>query len=312
MRCASRLLRSGAIWACLALSSERVRAEPKREAEKLPAAGASDNPAGAPTPVVSEGVSGAAPVVIDAPPVSQAAAQAAYQEAQARYARRDVQGALESMRESYRLCERPELLYNLATLEQELNECSLALVDYTSYLEQVPQGRYRHAADQASAQLSRACPVPPATPPNAVSAPPPPPLVRNVEPSPPVEHTVARSDSPYWTAPHVVGWSAVGAGVLAAAGAVYFTVAALSARSDYARSVNAAKTGGLDLLQPGLQDRQHRDQLVAQVLAVSGSALVAGGVLVLLFGPKDAAHAEATAQVQARPGWLGASYRQRF
>ncbi len=44
-------------------------------------------------------------------------------------------------------------------LERKLHECSLALADYTSDLQQVPQGRFRQAAEQASAELSRECPA---------------------------------------------------------------------------------------------------------------------------------------------------------
>jgi hypothetical protein len=217
------------------------------------------------------------------------------------------------MRESYRLCQRAELLYNLAMLERELHECSLALADYTSYLQQVPQGLYRQAAEQASAELSRECPVARAAPPASSAAPPLAPLqVTKVElasTSRPGSPPLTRPDAPYWTPPRVVGWSAVTAGVLAGAGALYFTVAAVSARSDFQRNVDAAYAGNRTY-DPSLKDAQHRDQTLAQVLAISGGALVAGGALVLLFGAEDAAHA--TAQVQAEPGWLGASYSQRF
>ncbi|MEP7052672.1 MAG: hypothetical protein ABJB12_20050, partial [Pseudomonadota bacterium] len=88
----------------------------------------------------------------------------AYQQAQLKYARHDLVGALESMRESYRLCKRPELLYNLAMLERELHDCSSALADYKSYLQQVPEGRYRDVAEQASVELRQQCPVIPAAP----------------------------------------------------------------------------------------------------------------------------------------------------
>ena len=99
--------------------------------------------------------------------------------------------------------------------------------------------------------------------------------------------------------------------MLAGAGALYFTVAALAARSDYQHSIDA-QVQGTGSHDPSLQDKQHREQILAEVLAVSGGALATGGALVLIFGSKDAPHARATAQVQARPGWLGASYSQRF
>ncbi|HEX3853547.1 MAG TPA: hypothetical protein VHW01_21425, partial [Polyangiaceae bacterium] len=221
----------------------------------------------------------------DSAPHSDPAAEAAYQQAQAMYAKNDIQGALDSMRESYRLCQRRELLYNLAMLERELQQCRSALDDYTSYLEQVPQGRYRSAAEQASAELSRQCPAvgapsvapPPPSPPVTTSSEPPPAPAPALPPAPapaPSNTPVSQPDSPYWTPPRVIGWSAITAGLLAGSGALYFTFAAVTARSDLQRNVDAVERGA-GPYDPSLQDRQHRDQTLAQVLAVSGSALVA-------------------------------------
>jgi hypothetical protein len=314
VRCALRLLRPAAIGACFVLSGVAARAQNKAETQKAPEHAAPSTKAIAATGAVAESRPGATQPT--APAGSEAAAGAAYQQAQVKYAKNDLTGALESMRESYRLCQRPELFYNLAMLEGELHECSAALADYTSYLQQVPQGRYRQAAEQASAELSRECPVAPAAPPASAAAAPPsttPALVAEVQPAStnePGTPAPTRPDPPYWTPPRVVGWTAVSAGVLASAGALYFAVAALSARSDFQRNVDAAYTGK-GPYDPTLQDKQHRDQTLADVLAISGGALVAGGALVLIFGSEDAAHAT-TAQVQAQPGWVGALYSQRF
>lgn len=307
VRCASRPLRAAAIWACFVLSSGAARAENKAETSKASGSDAASPPSSdaAPPQVASSPIANAAPG--DVPSSSEAAAEAAYQQAQAKYAKNDIKGALESMRESYRLCQRPELLYNLAMLERELQECRLALDDYTSYLKQVPQGRYRHAAEQASSELAGACPAVPA-PPSVMPAPAPVPSAKpEPPPAPEPRPTASHSSSPYWTPPRIIGWSAVTAGVLAGVGALYFTGAAVSARSEYQNSINA-EVNGTGSHQPSLQDKQHRDQMLAEMLAVSGSALVAGGALVLIFGSKD----QASAQLQAVPGWLGACYSQRF
>jgi len=309
VRCALRPLGAAAILACFVLSGVEARAENKAETVKTSgSSAASAKSSDAATLSVQSPSPTANGAAGDAPPTSEAAAESAYQQAQAKYAKNDITGALESMRESFRLCQRPELLYNLAMLERELQECRLALEDYTSYLKQVPQGRYRYAAEQASTELSRECPAVAAP---SVTPPPPPPQSEPSSAPEPSPGAASHPDSPYWTPPRVVGWSAVTAGLLASSGALYFTFAALSARSDYNRSIEAASkgTGPYDL---SLQDKQHRDQTLAQLLAVSGSALVAGGALVLIFGSKDQAHAAASAQIQAQPGWLGACYSQRF
>ena len=315
VRCASRLLRPAVICASCVLWSAAAGAENTAQTHAAREGAAVSAKLSAAPPTIPEGQSRTGGVPADARAQTEQAAEAAYEQAHVKYARNDLKGALESMRESYRLCQRPELLYNLAMLERELHECSLAIADYTSYLQQVPQGRYREAAEKANAELAGECPV-------AVAAPPPsaapqaaaPLLVTKVETTPTRESrtpAIAPPDPPYWTPPRVIGWSAVTAGVLAGAGALYFTVAALSARDDYQNSINAALhgTGPYD---PSLQDKQHRDQRLADVLAVSGGALVTGGALVLIFGSKNAEHAAATAQLQARPGWLGACYSQRF
>ncbi len=216
------------------------------------------------------------------------------------------------MRESYRLCQRPELLYNLAMLQRELNQCRPALDDYSSYLQHVPQGRYWQAAEQAIIELSRECPAP--LPPASGAPPPaaPAPTAKSEPPAAPdlSKNAVSHPDSPYWTAPRIIGWSAVTAGVLAGVGALYFRVAAGAARSDFQGNVDRA-VAGTESLDLALRDEQHRDQRIAQVMAISGGALVAGGALVLIFDSKDQARA-AAAQVQAHLGWLEVCYTQRF
>jgi hypothetical protein len=313
VRCAARSLYRASIGACFVLTSMHARAENTPETAKAPSPNIANAKSSGVVPAARQeptAVADTAPA--NPPPNSEAAAEAAYQQAQAKYAKQDVKGALESMRDSYRLCQRPELLYNLAMLERELHQCHPALDDYSSYLQHVPQGRYREAAEQAIVELNRECPAP-----ASVSAAPPPvapPLTTKAAPpiaADPSKNTLSQPDSRYWTPPRIIGWSAITAGVLAGGGALYFRAAAVSARSDYQRSIDAAlqRTGAYD---PSLQDKQHREQTLAAVLAVSGGALVTGGVLVLLFGSKDPARSEPTAQVWVQPGWFGASYRQRF
>jgi len=293
------------------LTSVHARAENTPETEKTP----SPNTANAksrsatqqqqPTPV-------AEPAIGDPPPNSEVVAESAYQQAQAKYAKQDIKGALESMRESYRLCQRPELLYNLAMLERELQECRPALDDYSSYVQRVPQGRYRQAAEQAIVELSRECPAVAAASPAPPPAAPPPSTKSEPQSAPdPGKNAVIQPDSPYWTPPRVVGWSAVTAGLLAGGAALYFLGAAVSERSAFSNSVDTRfVSGGLPDMR--LQDRQHRDQQLAQVLAFSGGALVTGGILVLIFGPPDRKQATLHAQIQVQPGCLEARFTQPF
>ncbi|HEY1537619.1 MAG TPA: hypothetical protein VGF76_26545, partial [Polyangiaceae bacterium] len=240
---------------------------------------------------------------------SDQAAADAYQRALAVYAQGDVKGAFASMRESYRLSKRPELLYNLARLEDELHDCQASLEDYRGYLERVPQGRYRQAAEQAIQNLGRSCPA-------ADSAPPTPPQL--VEPSA-VPRAHARADQhraepapqlSYWTTPRWIGWSAIAAGTLAGVGALYFTLAAIDARDEYRSSFHIQD--GIGYEDSSFQDRQHRDQTLAQALAVTGGALIAGGALVLILDPRKHEPARASALIYIQPSLLGACYSQNF
>lgn len=228
----------------------------------------------------------------------------AYQKAVASYADGDVIGALGSMRESYQLSKRAELLYNLAQLEEELKGCSDALSDYRRYLELVPNGRYRDSAEQARGRLERECaPPPPAEQPSAEpvrseEAP----KERAVEPAP---------QTSYWTASRIIGWSAISAGTLAGAGALYFQLQAVQARDEFKRSNDEANAGGppVDL---SLQDQQHRYNRSAIGLGITSGALIASGVLVLLLAPAESKRHSRSATLYAFPGVVGASYAQRF
>jgi tetratricopeptide (TPR) repeat protein len=247
------------------------------------------------------------------------AAATAYQQALASYSAGDLKGALANMRESHRLSQRSELLYNIARIESELGDCKASLADYRQYVQEVPQGRYRSAADQASQELALRCP-------DAVAAPPPAPaavaaVVVN-EPSTPASKPVveqpnqipaepAKSEpASYWTPQRWIGWSLVAAGTVAGVGAVYFTAAALDARDSFQSSVNVAKMGGAPA-DWSLEARQHRDQHWMTGLAVAGGALLTGGVVVLVLAPTRQ-NADTTAALYLEPGLLGARFCHRF
>lgn len=216
------------------------------------------------------------------------------------------------MRESYRLSQRPELLYNLARLERELQECQASLEDYRRYLARVPNGRYRDDATQSIGQLERECPA--ADPaPTQIPAPlgPTAPALGTPDqrPPPPVD-----AAAKYWTPPRVIGWSAIATGVVAEGGMLYFWLAAKAAKGDYQTIVNRYHYQGLGPAPTTDQDRQHRDLTVAQVLGVTGGALITGGAVVLILGPR-AHHPDSSppsASLYLQPGGFGAVYSRSF
>src|SRR6187402_863673 len=144
---ASRVLRTASVLASFLVSSGHALAD-DAPTQAGPAAAANDAPLGD----AAEGsLAKASP---------EQAAAIAYQQALASYSQGDLAAALDSMRRSYQLSKRAELLYNLAQLEEELKACSDSLADYRRYLELVPQGRYREAAERACVRLEPQCPPP--------------------------------------------------------------------------------------------------------------------------------------------------------
>jgi len=295
--------------AALLISGGRaLAAEPApREAERAPAAA---NPASA-TPQATPAAAGAA-----APPTEAAsekaatspeqAAEAAYEAALARYDSGDTVGALAAMQQSFALSQRPELLYNIARLEREAERCRASLADYRLYLERVPQGRYRQAAEQAVTELASECasadsetaqtPSEPAAPPRAVP---------DREPE-----SAAKPHPPYWTTPRIAAWAAISAGVASGGGALYYLLSAKAARDDVAHSVVRQAMGGAHW-DEARQDDQHRDLALARVLGGCAGALVGGGALTLLFSHSPEP-SRPTASVLIVPGAIEAAYRGTF
>jgi hypothetical protein len=240
-------------------------------------------------------------------------AAAAFKRSLDRYAAGDLHGALEAMRESHRLSNRTELLYNIARIEEEAGDCPASLADYNRYLQLVPNGRYREAATGASQKLGERCPeqtAPPEPAPSGAPATLEPPTTRaTLEPN--EQANPRKLAAQPWTPPSAAGWGAIALGAAAGAGAIYFTLAAADAHDRFQSRVDAYKPGS-GPLDFSLQHEQHRDQRWAAVLAATGGALVAGGVVVLLLAPRATTPPASTAALYLSPGQLGATFSQRF
>ena len=255
-------------------------------------------------------------------------AAAAFRRAVQQHAAGDLQGARDSMLESYRLSNRAELLYNIGKIQAALGECSLSLAAYRDYLEQVPEGRYRAEALQARSELEAQCPsadtsavavaapaaseVPAATGSQVASEQPPMRAAPNGANAGPKVDTATpganRAAMVRW-----LGWSAIGAGALAGVGSIYFTAQAYEARGRFKDSAEAAaQANDLDLLDTGIRDEQHAHQRWAKILGVTSGVLVVGGTLTLLFGPRQPLPAGARVGLQVLPGSLGATYASTF
>jgi tetratricopeptide (TPR) repeat protein len=211
-------------------------------------------------------------------------AEAAYDRSIALYSAGDKTGALAAMQESYRLLGHPDLLYNIARLERELGQCWVALGDYRVYIGLVPTGEYRASALEAERDLNRTCGGAPA--------------------------------EPYWTTRRIIGWSAIGAGAVAGAGAVYFALSARSAHDDAQRAADAIVHAEHPEPWTAADHARELDAQQAQTLAiVSGAAaggLLTGGVLLLVFPMGREEKAAPDIAIVPQPGGAFVGYSRRF
>jgi len=287
--------------ACLGLASPPVGADEAKEA--------------APAPAPDPGLEGIA--------AGDQAAEA-FGRALQQHAAGDLEGARTSMLESYRLSHRAELLYNIARIEAALGKCPAALAAYRDYLQQVPEGRYRVEAREASEQLQAQCP-PEAAPSSAAlatlasesGAAPAAAVPATVEPQQARDSGVARAPTrPPSSAGRAatvrwIGWSAIAGGALATGGSVYFTLAAVDAHDRFQTNVDEALRGETPF-DRHLGDEQHTNQTWAGILGVTGGVLVVGGTLALLFGPRWVEPAGTRIGLQLQPGSFAASYAATF
>jgi len=250
------------------------------------------------------------------------AAAQAYQQALRFYEAGNLTAALASMRESHRLSARPELLYNIARLEKELGDCAPALAHYREYVSRAPEGQYRADASRAIEELAASCPQTNAgAEPTAAAAVAAPPATSSRSPAPPTEPPAAlppksqepdsAPPSPYWTTQRWAGWSMIAAGALTEAGALGFLTAAIHERDRLQDSVDRARAGG-STVNLSLRDDQHRDQHLAQLLGVTGGALVVGGTLLLLLAPERSQRTQPSAALHIQPGLVSASLSGSF
>jgi len=267
------------------------------------------------------------------PPADEQAAALAYKKAISAYGSKDLPKALQYMQESYGLSGRAELLFNLASLERELQLCQEALRDYQSYLRGVPNGKLRSDAQRATQELQLECPAEPASSTEPVSNAPQlgataalvtaPQLVAPVEPpsqppsarasSPPAKPMLEQADdAPYWNTHRVVGWSAIASGVISGGFALYFMNAAIREHDEAAQLAASLKYAPKEPPWLDEQEAQHRDLRAARILGVTAGALVAGGAIALILSPKTHSSAKASATLAAYPGYLGAACSGSF
>jgi tetratricopeptide (TPR) repeat protein len=188
-----------------------------------------------------------------AAPVSSSVAEQEYDRAIALYAKGKKLEALQAMQECYRLSRRVDLLYNIGKLQRELGRCVESLASYRDYVQREPTGPSSELSRAAIRELEGICATP--------------------EPSP-----------RYFTAPRIVGWSSVLAGVGAGIAGVVFEVNA-HASADEERRLAATSGVSWGSVNQRAQDAR-REQALGIVFGALGGAFITGGVLCLtLWAP---------------------------
>jgi len=135
----------------------------------------------------------------------------------------DLKGAVELLRQCYATTHDPNLLFNIAQVYRELNDCMSATEHYRRYIEEAPDGERVAVARKHIALLSPTCPsaLPHESPADSKAAP--------IVPPP----TAASSPANYWP---TVAWLSLGTSVLAAAATTYFVAESYSAKRDVERT----------------------------------------------------------------------------
>lgn len=253
---------------------------------------------------------------------ADADAAALFREAEARYVRGDVAGALEAMERSYTLSGRAELLFNLGELRRELGRCAEARRDYEAYLERVTAGARRESASQALEVLQNECPdAANVTTPEPAPSPAPavtPAIVAqpaSVVAQPNAAAPVADSDRSVRPLT-VAGWSAIGAGVLAGVGATIFAIQAANDESRLESRIKdlqrSASGDGFYAADKELEADGKRSAMWARVLGIGAAGFAGVGVSLLVFGRDRDDTKPSAVSLEWRGDGAAAAYRRSF
>ncbi len=125
-------------------------------------------------------------------------------------------------------------------------------------------------------------------------------------------------DRSYWTAPHVVGWAALGAGAVAGVGALYFVASAKAAQTDVQDTLAAEEAAPPSARAPWdsvgharEQDGRHA-QALAQGFGVASGVLLVGGAALLFLGPSNRAKEAPNVSLSLSPGAGQLNYAASF
>ena len=214
-----------------------------------------------------------------------------YQRATRAYDLQKYQEAIDEYQKAYEISGDPPMLYNIAQAYRLADQPSEAARYYRRFLQRMPNARNRDdverkiadqekLADQRKKVEPVAPPPPPTTTPTKpppiveVKPPPPPPVVPPAPPQlpPPPETSHARA---------VVGWSLVGAGLIADGVAAYEGYRARQKGDQLTRDSMMTPPKTFD---PAVETAGKNANIAAIALGIGGTAVAIAGAIVLITG----------------------------
>jgi tetratricopeptide (TPR) repeat protein len=208
-----------------------------------------------------------------------------YQRATRAYDLQKYQEAIDEYQKAYEISGDPPMLYNIAQAYRLADQPTEAARYYRRFLQRMPNARNREDVERKIAEQEKLAeqrkkvepvtppPPPPTKPPPIVEVKPPPPPVTPppvTPPPPPPESHAARA---------VVGWSLLGAGLIADGVAVYEGYRAKQKGDQLTKDSMMGK-----VFDPSLETDGKNANIAAIVLAIGGSALAVAGIIVLATG----------------------------
>ncbi len=236
-----------------------------------------------------------------------------YQRATRAYDLQKFPEAIEEYKKAYEIGGDPPMLYNIGQAYRLNDQPAEAISFYRRYLQRSPNARNREDVerkiadqeklleDRRKAAAATTPPAPSVTPPPAVV--PPPARTAPATPLPTIVAPPQPPPEPPSAARAVVGWSMIGAGLVADGVAIYQGVVAKQKADQLTRDSMEGRA-----FDPDLESAGKTANLAAIVLGISGTAVAVAGAIVLITSGSGSDDGSATptqtARVRFTP-WLG-------
>jgi tetratricopeptide (TPR) repeat protein len=237
-------------------------------------------------------------------PSQKSEMKAHYEKATRAYDLGKYQEAVDEYQKAYEIGGDPPMLYNIGQAYRLNDQPTEAIRFYRRYLQRSPNARNRDDVERKITDLEKliderrkaaaaATPPPVSTTPTPPLTVAPPPVV-----TPPPQPLMPPPPPPTSPARLVVGWSMIGAGLIADAVGVY---EALRAKQKADQLTRDSMDGTHPVFDPSVESAGKSANLAAIVLGISGTAVAITGAVILMTGGSSDATTTQTARVTFTP-----------